>query len=80
MIAELVALVLAVLAAVVIYKVVKGIVPLILHAIVALVALWVLNVFGLSVAINIWSVLIVTIGGLVGLALVVLLHLLGIAF
>ncbi len=80
MIVELVVLLLAVLAAIVIYRVVKAIAPLILHAIVALVALWLLNVFGLNVAINLLTVLIVAIGGFVGLALVVLLHVLGIAF
>ena len=80
MIAELIALLLAVLAAVVIYRMVKAIAPLVLHAFVALAVLWLLNVFGLAVAINAWSVLIVAIGGFAGLVLVVLLHLFGIAF
>jgi hypothetical protein len=80
MIIEIVVLLLAVLAVIVIYKVVKAIIPLVLHAILALIALWLLNVFGLNIAINILTVLIVAIGGFVGLALVVLLHVLGIAF
>jgi hypothetical protein len=80
MLVEIIILILAILAIVVAYRAIKKLTPLILNSIGALILLWILNVFGLGIAINIWSILIVAIGGFAGLVLVVLLHLLGIAF
>jgi len=80
MIAELIVLVIAVLAAIVLFTALKKLWPLIANSVLGLIALWVLNLMGLHVAINIWSVLIVAIGGLPGLILVVLLHVAGWAF
>ncbi len=80
MIVEILSLAIAVLVAIVLYRMAKALFPLVINAIIALVALWLLGALGLGVAINVWSVLIVMVGGIAGLALVVLLHLLGIAF
>ncbi|RME52904.1 sigmaK-factor processing regulatory BofA [Candidatus Woesearchaeota archaeon] len=52
-----------------------------LNAIIGFFALFALKIFLIpALTINVWSVLIVTIGGLFGLALVLLLHAFGIAF
>lgn len=81
MLLELTMLLIAVLCAIVTYKLLKAFWPLILNSVCALAALWLINaVFGLGIAISIWSVLIVAIGGIPGLLLVFLLHILGIAF
>jgi hypothetical protein len=80
MLVEIVLVILVILSAIVIYRAAKKLLPLILNSIGALILLWILNILGLGVAINIWSIVIVAIGGFVGLLLVVLLHLLGIAF
>jgi len=80
MIVEIIVLLLAVLAVVVLFRALKKLGPIIWSSIGALVLLWVLNLLGLKVAISIWTVLIVAIGGLPGLILVVILHLLGWAF
>jgi hypothetical protein len=80
MIIELIVLLLVILAVVVLFRILKKIGPIIWSSIGALVLLWVLNLLGLKVAISIWTVLIVAIGGLPGLILVVILHLLGWAF
>jgi hypothetical protein len=80
MIVEMALLVIVLLAAIVAYRALKKLWPLIWSSICALVLLIVLNLFGINIAINIFSVLIIAIGGMIGLFLVVLLHLLGIAF
>ncbi|MFH1393500.1 MAG: pro-sigmaK processing inhibitor BofA family protein [Candidatus Micrarchaeota archaeon] len=81
MLAEIILLILVILFAVVAIKMLKRFGPLILNSFVALIVLWILNaVFGLGIDVNIFSILIVAIGGLPGLLLVVLLKILGIAF
>ena len=80
MLIEIILVILAILAAIVIFRAMKQLWPVIVNSIGALILLWLLNFIGLKIAINIWSILIVAIGGFVGLLLVILLHLLGIAF
>ena len=58
----------------------KGPFWLLLNTILALIALKVIGWLGIRIEINIWSILIVAIGGLPGLLLVLLLNLLGMAF
>jgi hypothetical protein len=61
--------------------VVKNIGALIVNAVIGVVLLWILNLFlSPPVVINIWSVLISAIGGILGVIIVLLLHFLGIAF
>jgi hypothetical protein len=80
MIIEIIVLVVALLIAMLLFWVVKKFLPLIINSILGLAALVALNLMGLHVAINVWSVLIVAIGGLPGLVLVALLHVIGLAF
>ena len=80
MIVEIILLILAILAVIVVYRTLKDFTPLLINSIGALLVLWALNFIGLKIAVDIWSILIVAIGGFAGLLLVVLLHLLGIAF
>jgi len=80
MLVEIVVLILAILALIVLFRMLKELTPIIINSIGALILLWILNFFGFGIAINIWSVLIVAIGGFAGLVLIVLLHILGIAF
>jgi len=81
MIGEIVGLILAIIVAVVLFKVLKSLPGLIVNAVIGVVILWILNLFlSPPVAINIWSVLISAIGGLPGVIIVVALHFLGIAF
>lgn len=81
MIGEIVGLVLAILVAVLLYKVLKGATGLLVNAVVGVVVLWILGLFiSPPVIINLWSVLIAAIGGLPGVVIVIVLHFLGIAF
>ncbi len=54
---------------------------LIVNSIIAIIVMFLLNaIFGLGIPINIITVLIVAIGGLVGLLLVIILRLMKVAF
>ena len=66
---------------IVLWKVIKNIPALIVNAVIGVVILLVLNIFlSPDIVINIWSILIAAIGGIVGVIIVVVLHFLGIAF
>ncbi|NLX50110.1 MAG: transcriptional regulator [Methanospirillum sp.] len=81
MIGELIALVIAIIVVVVLFKVLKSVPALVMNAAIGVAALWVLNrFFGLNVAIDLWSVLVSAIGGILGVILVVVLSFFGIAF
>ena len=81
MIGEIVGLVLAIIVAVLLYKVLKGATGLLVNAVVGVVVLWLLDLFiSPPVTINLWSILIAAIGGLPGVLIVIVLHFLGIAF
>lgn len=81
MLLEIILIVVAILFVVVLFRALKKIWPLVVNSVFALIVLWLLNaIFKLGVIINIWSILVVAIGGFAGLLLVVLLHILGIAF
>jgi inhibitor of the pro-sigma K processing machinery len=78
---EILGLILAIIILVVLFRVVKNIGALIVNAVIGVVLLWILNLFlSPPVVINIWSVLISAIGGILGVIIVLLLHFLGIAF
>lgn len=80
MLIEIIVLLLVILGIAVLYRILKRFGPIIWSSLGALLLLWVLNILGLEIAINIWTVLIVAIGGIPGLLLVAILHLLGWAF
>jgi len=79
-IAEIIAVLFGIVILYLLFSVTKSLIHLIINSIIALVLLFGLNFFGMNLQINIWSVLTVAIGGLPGLILVVVLHLLKIAF
>lgn len=70
-----------VLVAVLLFKLGKGLMWVLANSVIGLVVFAVLNIFfGLGIDINIWSLLVVGIGGVIGLVVVILLHFVGIAF
>jgi len=77
---EIALLVVAVLAVVVGYKILKNVKALVVNAIVGLVVLILANVFGLGVEISLLAVLICAVAGLPGAILVILLALVDVAF
>ena len=59
----------------------KGVIWLIVNSVIGLILLWLVNLIPIvNVTINIWSILIVALGGIPGLLLLVILDLLKIAF
>ncbi len=57
-----------------------GPVPLLVNTIVALLALKLVSWLGIKIEINIWSILIVLIGGIPGLLVLIFLSITGLAF
>jgi hypothetical protein len=56
-------------------------IALIINSLIAIVILWLLNaIFGFGIPINIITVLIVAVGGIVGLLLIIILRLMKVAF
>ncbi|MEW6749055.1 MAG: pro-sigmaK processing inhibitor BofA family protein [Candidatus Micrarchaeota archaeon] len=78
---ELGALILAAFILYVVYRFLNNPLLLIANSILGFVALVLLNaVFGLGIAINFWSLVVIALGGVGGLVIVVVLHLLGLGF
>ena len=70
----IIALVLSIIVAVVLFHVLKNIVPLILHGILGLVVFWLLDYFGiLAIPLDWITFLIAAFGGVIGVAIVVVL-------
>lgn len=80
MMVELLVLLFVVLLFVVAVKLVKALVKLAWNSIIGLIILGLLNLFGFGIDINIWTVLITAVGGVVGVFIILILHFLGIAF
>jgi hypothetical protein len=57
-----------------------GPVALLINTVIALIALKVIGWLGIKIAINIWSILILLIGGIPGLLILIFLSVTGIAF
>ncbi len=83
--ATLLALILVVVIAYILYKMVKSVTGLIINAVVGVILLWVINLLNLmsiagrpDIPINLITVLICAIGGIFGVLITVVLHLLGI--
>jgi hypothetical protein len=75
----MVALVLAIAVGVII--IIRSITHFAVNALIGLVILWLANaVAGLGIGYSIWVILICGIGGIFGAALVIVLHLVGLAF
>ena len=80
------ALVLVVVVAFVLYRTVKSVTGLIINAVVGVILLWLINLLGLThlvgrpdIPINLITVLICAVGGVFGVLVTVVLHLLGIS-
>jgi hypothetical protein len=81
MIWPLIALVAVIVIVILIYLVLRNVILLAINSVIGFFALVGFNyVFGTDVQINIWSVLITVIGGVIGFAIVVISHFLGWAF
>ena len=78
---EIGALLLAIFLLYVVFRFLKNPLLMILNSVLGFVALVILNVvFQLGIAINFWSIAIIALGGIGGLILIVLFHLLGLGF
>lgn len=78
---EIGALILAIFLLYVVYRFLKDPLLMVANSIIGFIALVLLNaVFNLGIAINLWSIIIVALGGIGGVILIVLLHLLGLGF
>ena len=75
----MIALVLAIVVGVII--IVRSITHFAINALIGLVILWLANaIAGLGIGYSIWVILICAIGGIFGAVLVIVLHLIGLAF
>lgn len=57
-----------------------GPVPLLINTVIALIALKLVGWLGIRIAINIWSIIILLLGGVAGLLILIFLSVSGIAF
>lgn len=75
----IIALAISLVAAVILYKVLKKVSMLVLNGLLGVATFWILDIAGIiHVSIDIWTFLIAAIGGLVGVAVVIILTILGI--
>ncbi|VVC02110.1 SigmaK-factor processing regulatory protein BofA [uncultured archaeon] len=78
-IGTIIALAVSVIAAVILFKVLKSLMPLIYNGLIGIAAFWILNLLGIThVSIDIWTFLIAAIGGVFGVAAVIILSVLGV--
>jgi len=80
MIGTIVAVVIALVIAWIVFSMTKDISKLIANGLLGLLAMLIMNAVGIGVPINLLSIIVVAIGGLPGLGVVVILHFLGIVF
>ena len=78
---EIGALIVALFLLYVVYRFLKDPLLMIANSVIGFIALVLLNViFNLGIPIDFWSIVIVALGGIGGVILIVLLHLLGLGF
>ena len=77
---EIIVLGIAVIIAVMLFKLFNSLIHLAIHAIIGLIILYIARFFGLKVAISIWTILICAFGGSIGAVIVIILSYLKIAF
>ena len=78
MLGEIIALVLGIIVLFIVFKFAKFLLKLVINSIAGLVLLWMINMLPfVSIPITFWNVLIVALGGVFGLALVIILPFLG---
>ena len=77
---EIIVLGVAVIVAIILFKLFNNLMHLVIHAIIGLAILYIANLCGLNVAISIWTILICAFGGSIGAVIVIILSYLKIAF
>lgn len=78
-IGTIIALVVSVLVAIILYRILQRITPLIYNGLIGIAAFWILDILGIiSVKIDIWTFLIAAIGGIFGVVAVIILTYLGV--
>jgi len=77
---EIIVLVIAIIVALLLFKVFANLTHLAIHAVIGLVILYIARALGLKVAISIWTILICAFGGSIGAIIVIILSYLKIAF
>jgi len=78
--AEIIVLVIAILIALLLFKLFGSFVRLAINAIIGLLILYIAKFLGLQVAISIWTILICALGGVFGAVIVIILSYFRIAF
>jgi hypothetical protein len=78
---ELAVLAVAIILLYILFKILKEVIVLLANSIAGIIILFLLNIiFGLGIPINIFTLGIVALAGVVGLIVILVLHFLGIAF
>ena len=77
---EIIVLGVAVIVALLLFKLFNSFIHLAIHAIIGLIILYIARFLGLKVAISIWTILICAFGGSIGAVIVIILSYLKIAF
>jgi hypothetical protein len=77
---EIIVLGVAVIVALLLFKLFNSFIHLAIHAIVGLIILYIARFLGLKVAISIWTILICVFGGSIGAVIVIILSYFKIAF
>jgi hypothetical protein len=80
MLETIAAIAIAVIIAWIMFSLVKTVGKYIINGILGLLAMLIINALGIGVPINLLSLIVVALGGLPGLAIVIILHFLGIIF
>ena len=80
MLETIVAIAIALMIGWIMFSIVKSAGKYIINGIVGLLAMLIINAVGIGVPINLLSLLVVALGGLPGLAIVIILHFFGIIF
>jgi len=78
--AEIIVLGVAIIIALLLFKLFNSLIHLTIHAIIGLIILYIARFFGLKVAISIWTILICAFGGSIGAVIVIILSYFKIAF
>jgi hypothetical protein len=77
---EIIVLVVAIIVAVLLFRLFADLIRLAIHAVIGLLILYIARALGLKVAISIWTILICAFGGSIGAVIVIILSYLKIAF
>jgi SigmaK-factor processing regulatory protein BofA len=77
---EIIVLVVAIIVAVLLFRLFADLVRFAIHAVIGLLILYIARALGLKVAISIWTILICAFGGSIGAVIVIILSYLKIAF